>query len=74
MIRNKNKYNFILILSGIDDLDETVEDALFEAGCDDATLSFHNQAAYLEFDREAYNLKDPFQFVQTSGPTDLISA
>jgi len=58
VIRNKRKYNFILILSGIADLDESIEDGLFEAGCDDATLSYHNQAAYLEFDREADNLKD----------------
>ncbi|TVQ08746.1 MAG: hypothetical protein EA364_15000 [Balneolaceae bacterium] len=34
-----------------------MEDALFEAGCDDAILSFRNGIAYLDFDREAENLE-----------------
>lgn len=87
MIRNKNKYNFILIMSGIYDLNESIEDGLFKAGCDDATLSFHNQAAYLEFDREADNLKyavlSAIRDVEDSGlgikvigvePGDLVNA
>ena len=31
---------------------------MFEAGCDDATLSFCNQLAYLEFDREALSFTE----------------
>ncbi len=30
-----------------------LEDLLFEAGCDDATLSISNGVTYLQFDREA---------------------
>ena len=45
-------YNFILVLSGITEPTEKLENALFEAGCGDATLSFCNQLAYLEFDRK----------------------
>lgn len=51
-------YNFILVLSDITEPTEKLEDALFEAGCDDATLSFCNQLAYLEFDREALSFTE----------------
>lgn len=51
-------YNFILVLSGITEPTEKLEDALFEAGCDDATLAFCNQLAYLEFDREALSFTE----------------
>ncbi|ACK65981.1 conserved hypothetical protein [Rippkaea orientalis PCC 8801] len=54
-------YNFTLVLSGIsqrsEDLD-ALEDAIFEAGCDDATLCFHNLIPYLEFDREATSFRE----------------
>lgn len=58
MSGNKKKYNFILVFDGISDPDTDLADALFEAGCDDATLSFRDQIAYLEFDREADSLQD----------------
>jgi hypothetical protein len=52
------KYSFTLILSGIDDLNDEVANALFESGCDDATPSMRNGVVRLSFDREAKTLKD----------------
>ncbi len=46
-------HNFVLVLSGVSEPDGHLEDALFEAGCDDATLAFRNGVGYLEFDRRA---------------------
>ena len=51
-------YNFILVLSGIYSPTDDFEEGLFEAGCDDGTLSFRNRVAYIEFDREAASFKD----------------
>jgi hypothetical protein len=52
------KYSFTLILTGIDDLTDDVANALFEAGCDDATPSESGGVVRLGFDREAKTLKD----------------
>jgi len=52
-----NEYHFSLVVSGRVELTESVADALYSAGCDDATpgtcegiltLDFHRQAASLE--------------------------
>ncbi|WAT01629.1 helix-turn-helix transcriptional regulator [Rouxiella chamberiensis] len=51
-------YNFTLTISGINLDTEGHEDALFEAGCDDAMLSYYGKALYLEFEREAVSLND----------------
>lgn len=51
-------HNFVLALAGISEPNGELEDALFDAGCDDATLAFRNGVAYLEFDREAPSLDD----------------
>jgi hypothetical protein len=50
------KHNFVLVLSGVSEPDSRLEDALFEAGCDDATLAFRNGVGYLQFDRRAPGL------------------
>jgi hypothetical protein len=50
------KYNFVLVLAGVSEPDSSLEDALFEAGCDDATLAFRNGVGYLQFDRRAPSL------------------
>lgn len=52
-----NVFEFTLILETQVGLEVGLEDALFEAGCDDATLSFRNEIAYLDFDREAEDLE-----------------
>lgn len=43
-------HNFTIVAS---DLDEDFDDRLFEAGCDDATISVQRGLIVLDFDREA---------------------
>lgn len=52
------EHDFTLILTGIGELTEEAEDALFEAGCDDATLSVRGGVVSLRFSRVAPMLKD----------------
>jgi len=54
----ENIQNFVLVLSGVSEPNGELEDALFEAGCDNATLAFRNGVGYLEFDRDAATLGD----------------
>ncbi len=56
MSTDEDFYNFVLVLSGVAEPDERLENALFEAGCDDGTLAFRNEVGYLEFDRQAPSL------------------
>lgn len=46
-------HEFTIIASGLDPEAKDFADRLFEAGCDDATLSFQKGVIILEFDREA---------------------
>jgi hypothetical protein len=55
---SEREYDFALILTGVPELNSSVEDALFEAGCEDATLSIQYGYLYLEFSRIAASLKD----------------
>ncbi|MEX2344749.1 MAG: hypothetical protein WD604_03990 [Balneolaceae bacterium] len=50
-------HEFTLVIETPDGLIDGLEDTLFEAGCDDATLSFRKGIAYLDFDREAGDLE-----------------
>jgi hypothetical protein len=52
------EHDFALVLTGITELTQAAEDALFEAGCDDATLSVRSGRVYLTFSRTAPTLKD----------------
>ncbi len=52
------EYDFSLILSGVQELTSDIEDALFEAGCDDSTLSIQHGIVCMQFTREALSLKD----------------
>ncbi len=54
----QREYDFALVLSGVRELTSEVEDALFEAGCDDATPSVQYGFLYMEFSRAAPSLKD----------------
>ena len=47
---------FTLIVEGADLQSEAVIDALFEAGCDDATVGRIDRTQYVAFDREAASL------------------
>ena len=46
-------YEFTFIASGIDPESDSFEDRFFEAGCDDATLSFMKGLLAISFNREA---------------------
>jgi len=50
-------YQFTLVLDGVDEKTPNLEDALFEAGCDDALINYKNGTVYLDFDREDENLE-----------------
>lgn len=52
------EHHFVLVLSGIAENTEELEDVLFEANCDDALIFFKNNTVYLEFDRDAESLDD----------------
>lgn len=54
----ESEHDFTLVLDGVCELTEEVEDALFEAGCDDATLSVRHRRAFLTFSRVAESLRD----------------
>ena len=51
------EHEFVLVLSGVSELTPSVMDALFEAGCDDATASVRC-GVYLTFVREASSLQE----------------
>lgn len=53
----EQEYDFALIVGGVSKLTQTVEDALFSAGCDDATLSIQHGLMYIEFSRSAKSLE-----------------
>ena len=50
------EHNFTLTIQGT--YSDAVLDALFEAGCDDATISHKGELIFAEFDREADSLLD----------------
>src|SRR5712692_6543367 len=54
----EKEYDFTLVLTGFTELSSATEHALFEAGCDDATLSVRFGRVYLTFSRPAPTLKD----------------
>lgn len=53
-----NLYQFTLILDCVDETTPGLEDALFEAGCDDALINYKNGTVFLDFDREGENLEN----------------
>jgi hypothetical protein len=54
----EHEHDFALIVDGVSELTQAVEDALFVAGCDDATLSIRYGLLYLEFSRVAKSLEE----------------
>ena len=54
----EREHDFALVIGGVDELNQKVEDALFEAGCDDATFSIKYGLLYAEFSRNSKSLKD----------------
>jgi hypothetical protein len=54
----EREHDFTLVITGITELIPEAEDALFEAGCDDATLSVRHGRVFLTFSRTATSMKD----------------
>lgn len=54
----ENEYDFALVLTGISEVTTEVEDALFKAGCDDATISVRCGRVFLTFSRTTRSLMD----------------
>ena len=52
------EFDFTLVIGGLSELTSAAADALFEAGCDDATFSVRYGRLYGEFSRPAATLKD----------------
>ena len=52
------EHDFARIVGSVSELTQHVEDALFNAGCDDATLSIQYGLLYMEFSRSAPSLED----------------
>ena len=53
----EREFDFALIVGGVGELSRKVEDALFSAGCDDATLSMRHGRLYVEFSRSARSIE-----------------
>lgn len=53
----EREYDFALIVGGVPAITSEVEDALFNAGCDDGTLSIRYGLLYIEFSRRANSLQ-----------------
>jgi len=54
----QREYDFALIVGNVGELNDAVENALFEAGCDDATASIRYGLLYLEFSRVSSSFKE----------------
>ena len=70
-------FSFRLVFSGPTDVTEEIEDAIFEAGCNDALLGMRNGEWFLVFDRKAPTfriaLMSAVAHVERSGvPLELI--
>ncbi len=53
----EREYDFVLVLTGIAEVTPEAENAFFEAGCDDATISVRFGRVFLTFSRTAPSLK-----------------
>lgn len=51
-------FSFTVILEGLSDITDDLENRLFESGCDDALLGCLDSVVSLEFDREAGSLAE----------------
>lgn len=56
-MKHNPKHHFVLVLRGVNQDTPMLEDALFEAGCDDALIGYKNGEVFLTFEREARDLE-----------------
>lgn len=54
----RRSFAFKMILWGADELTDDLENAVWEAGCDDALLGSRDEVVFLIFDREALTYRD----------------
>jgi hypothetical protein len=54
-------HEFAIVATGLDPEADDFEDRFFEAGCDDATLSFQRGVIIADFAREAVSLEDAIE-------------
>ena len=54
----ESEYDFTLLLNGVSEITDDIERSLYEAGCDDATISVRSGRMYLTFSRHAPSMKD----------------
>jgi hypothetical protein len=68
-----NKYEFSIIASGLDPTSEDFEQRFYDAGCDDATISFQKGHIIVDFAREADSISKAIvsavQNVEAAGAT-----
>ncbi|MFI4955634.1 MAG: helix-turn-helix transcriptional regulator [Gammaproteobacteria bacterium] len=57
-MKNYTEHHFVLVLRDVNENTPELEDILFEAGCDDAMISYKNGVVSLTFDRKAANIED----------------
>jgi len=57
-MKKLNIFEFTLVLGGVSDETENLEDQLFEASCDDALINFRYGTVYLDFSREAESFEE----------------
>ncbi len=53
----EREHEFTLVLAGISELTPAVEDALFKAGCDDATLAVRSGRVFVTFSRKSATIQ-----------------
>ncbi len=54
----KKQYQFTLVLSEVNEVTSDLEDALYEAGCDDMLINSRNGVIYLDVDRGGANFEE----------------
>ena len=57
-MKKLQQHEFTLVLGGVDDLSEGLDDQLYNAGCDDALINFRNGTVYIDFNREDASIEE----------------
>jgi hypothetical protein len=55
---NTHEHDFTLIIEGANAISQELQDAIYEAGCDDATVSVRSGRLFITFSREAPTLRE----------------
>ena len=69
-------YEFDVVLRNVSEVTDDLAEALFQAGCDDATFTSQNGRTWVHFDREAQSLEEAIRSavanIQAAGLTASI--